>query len=365
MSLRAARSAAKQSQKELLMPDKIRVVVADDSALMRKKISEILNSDPDIEVVAVVRNGQEALDAVYSLRPDVVTLDVEMPILNGLDTLGYIMSEVPTPCVMISAFTTKDAQETIRALEFGAVDFIAKPSGVISPDIEKVAKEIIEKVKLAAKIPVQKLKLIWARRAEEREGILKKPSGMSRIFAIASSTGGTQALATILPALRGDLPAGVLVVQHMPAGFTKSLAERLGWQSKIKVVEAEDQMPIKPAQVIIAQGGLHMEVAGKENSPYVTLSDKPPQLGVRPSANIMMESAAKMFKDKTVGIVLTGMGSDGTLGAQAIKSSGGIVLAEDETSCVVYGMPKSVAEAGLVDKVVTLREMAGEMEKLI
>lgn len=347
------------------MPKKIRVVIADDSALMRKKISEILNSDPDIEVVAAAHDGKEALEAVHTLKPDAVTLDVEMPVLNGLDALGYIMSEIPTPCVMISAFTREGTAETIRALEFGAIDFIAKPGGAISADIDKIAKEIIEKVKLAAGISVEKLRLFWAEKAVEREKVLKKPRELSKVFAVASSTGGTQALATIIPELRGDLPAAVLVVQHMPPGFTKSLSERLGWQSKISVVEAEDNMPVKPAQVIIAKGGFHMEVAGEPRSAHVILTEKPPQLGLRPCADMMMKSAADTFKERVVGVVLTGMGSDGTIGSQAIKSKGGIILAEDKSSCVVYGMPKSVAEAGLVDRVVSLREMAGEMEKLV
>lgn len=347
------------------MSKKIRVVIADDSALMRKKISEILNSDPDIEVVAAAHDGKEAVEAVHMLKPNVVTLDVQMPVLNGLDALGYIMSEIPTPCVMISAFTKEGSVETIKALEFGAIDFIAKPSGVISSDIDKIAREIIEKVKLAAGIPVEKLRLFWAEKAVEREKVLKKPQAITKVFAIASSTGGTQALAAIIPQLRGDLPAAVLVVQHMPAGFTKSLAERLGWQAKIRVIEAEERMLIRPAQVIIAKGGLHMEVAGNANSAYVTLTEKPQQLGLRPCADIMMKTAADTFKEKVIGVVLTGMGSDGTIGSQAIKSKGGIIIAEDKSSCVVYGMPKSVADAGLVDRVVPLLEIAGEMEKLV
>lgn len=344
---------------------KIRVVVADDSALMRKKISEILNSDPDIEVIAIVRNGQEAVEAVHSLKPDVVTLDVEMPVLDGINALGYIMSEAPTPCIMISAFTKAGSAETIRALEFGAVDFVEKPSGVISPDIGNIGREIIQKVKLAAKISVKKLKLIWIKKAEEKEKILKKPVSLSKVFTIASSTGGTQALAMILPELRADIQASILVVQHMPEGFTKSLAERLNWQSKIKVVEADDEMLIKPGKVILARGGSHMEVKGKKNEAYVALNKKPPQLGVRPSANLLMQTASKIFKEKTVGIILSGMGSDGTLGSQAIKSSGGIVLTEDEASCVVYGMPKSVVDAGLADRIVPLKDLAKEMEKLV
>lgn len=347
------------------MDKKIRVVVADDSALMRKKICEILISDSEIEVVAVTRDGKDAIEAVHALLPDVVTIDVEMPVLDGLQTLGYIMSEIPTPCVMISAFTTKDAKETIQALEYGAVDFVTKPGGVISPDIDKIAEEIIEKVKIASRVSVNKLRVIWAQKAEEGGKVQRKPVGMSRIFTLASSTGGTQALATVIPSLRGDLSAAVLCVQHMPEGFTKSLAERLNWQSKIRVVEAEDKMPIKPAQVILARGGLHMEVAGNIENPYVVLTDKPPELGVKPNANIMMQSAAKIFKEKTVGVVLTGMGSDGTQGAEAIKARGGYVIAEDQASCVVYGMPKSIVEAGLADKVVSLRSIAGEMEKLV
>ncbi|EKD50240.1 MAG: hypothetical protein ACD_62C00606G0004 [uncultured bacterium] len=344
---------------------KIRVIIADDSALMRKKLGEILNSDHEIEVVAIVRNGRELLDVAFHLKPDVITLDVEMPVLNGLEALGYIMSEMPTPCVMISAFTKLGAKETIKALEYGAVDFVAKTSGTISPDIDFLGPEIINKVKLASRVAVQKLKLIWTEKTKDDAKVLKKPQAMTKVFALASSTGGIQALATILPALPADLPAGVLVVQHMPEGFTKSLAERLNWQSKISVVEAEDGMPITPAKVIIAQGGKHMEVAGSISNPHVILTDAPEQLGVKPCANLMMESAAKIFRETTVGIVLTGMGSDGTLGAKAIKMLGGRVIVESESSCVVYGMPRSVNEAGFADKSLPLGEIAGEMERLV
>ncbi|HLD44629.1 MAG TPA: response regulator, partial [bacterium] len=194
------------------MSKKIRVIIADDSALMRKKLGEILNSDHEIEVVAIVRNGRELLDVAFHLKPDVITLDVEMPVLNGLEALGYIMSEMPTPCVMISAFTKLGAKETIKALEYGAVDFVAKTSGTISPDIDFLGPEIINKVKLASRVAVQKLKLIWTEKTKDDAKVLKKPQAMTKVFALASSTGGIQALATILPALPADLPAGVLVV---------------------------------------------------------------------------------------------------------------------------------------------------------
>lgn len=347
------------------MSKKIRVVVADDSALMRKKISDILNSDVGIEVIAATRNGKETIEVIHSLKPDVVTLDVQMPVMDGFEVLGYVMSEVPTPCIMVSAFTREGTKETIKALEFGAVDFVTKPGGVISRNIDVVGREIIEKVKVAAVIPVHKLKLIWAEKAIEA----KKPYGealeIKKVFAIASSTGGTQALATLLPDIPADLPAAILIVQHMPEGFTKSLAERLNWQSKIEVVEAADRMTIRPAQAIIAMGGKHMEVHGSAENPYVVLSDKESEMGLKPCADIMMESAAKVFGPKTIGVVLTGMGHDGTRGAEAIKKAGGSIVAEDEKSCVVYGMPRSVAEAGLVDKVAALHDVAGVMTRLV
>ncbi len=346
------------------MGKKIRVVIADDSALMRKKISEILNRDPDIEVVAAARDGFELLDLVQKLKPDVVTLDIEMPVLNGLDALGYIMSEFPTPCVMISAYVKQNSVETIRALEFGAVDFVTKPGGVVSADIESVSAEIISKVKLAAEVPPENLRLLYAEKTAEQETIIKKPSGVSKVFVIASSTGGTQALATILPSIKADIKAAILVVQHMPEGFTNSLAERLNWQSKISVVEAEDKMPIRAGTAIVAKGGWHMEVRNIDGSPCVSLTSSPHELGLRPCANVTMRTAAACFRDICTGVVLTGIGSDGTAGARAVKEFGGVVIAQDEKSSVIYGMPKSAFEAGVVDKVLPLLSIASEMEKL-
>lgn len=344
---------------------KIRVIIADDSALMRKKIFEILSADSEIEVIATVRNGRELVESIHSLKPDVVTIDVMMPLLDGIQALGYIMSEIPTPCVMISAFTTSGAQETIKALELGAIDFIPKPGGEISRDIESVGDLIREKVKIAAKIPSHKLHLHFAERVRAKEEIPRFSSFISRYFAIASSTGGTQALASIIPKLPSDFPASVLVVQHMPAGFTGSLAERLNWQSEISVVEATDNMDIIPAQVVIAKGGKHMVIAESGGKCKIKLNDGPTRQGVKPNADILMESCAKIFRDKTVGIVLTGMGNDGTLGSKAIKENGGSVITEEKSTCVIYGMPKSVVEANLSDKSLPLDKIAGEMKKMV
>lgn len=346
------------------MDRKIRVVIADDSALMRKKISEILNSDQDIEVVAVARDGKELLDLVFKLKPDVVTIDIEMPVMNGIDALGYIMSEFPTPCVMISAYANENSNETIRALEFGAVDFIEKPSGVISTDIDKIASEIIEKVKVAVQVDLSTLKLVYAEKTKDESHIIKKPDRLQKVFVIASSTGGTQALASILPEIKADINAAILVVQHMPEGFTKSLSERLNWQSRLSIVEAEDGMIVKSGSAIIAKGGWHMGLFNGPSGVKIKLLTTPPELGLRPCANVTMKSAAETFGNKCVGVVLTGIGSDGTEGSRAIKQAGGMVIAQDEKTSVVYGMPKSVATAKLVDKILPLNLISGEIERL-
>lgn len=344
---------------------KIRVLVADDSAFMRKKIVEILSSDPEIEVIAVAKDGRDAIESANSLKPDVITLDIEMPVMSGLDALGYIMSEMPTPCLVISAFTDKDSEETLKALEYGAVDFVTKPGGVISRNIDEVAADIITKVKNAARVPVNKLKLIYAEPGKTAAKRSVEGHRINKIFVIASSTGGTQALATLLPAIEKDIPAAILVVQHMPEGFTKSLAERLDKISQISVREATNGMILHAGEAVVARGGSHMEISGTLQTPVITLSDAPPVFGLRPCADFTMKSAAASFADAVVGIVLTGMGSDGTLGSSAIKSAGGIVIAQDETSSVIYGMPKSVVSANLADKVLPLGGIAQEIQRIL
>ncbi len=345
--------------------DKIRVLVADDSAFMRKKIVEILSSDPEIEVIAVAKDGRDAIESANSLKPDVITLDIEMPVMSGLDALGYIMSEMPTPCLVISAFTDKDSEETLKALEYGAVDFVTKPGGVISRNIDEVAADIITKVKNAARVPVNKLKLIYAEPGKTAAKRSVEGHRINKIFVIASSTGGTQALATLLPAIEKDIPAAILLVQHMPEGFTKSLAERLDKISQISVREATNGMILHAGEAVVARGGSHMEISGTLQTPVITLSDAPPVFGLRPCADFTMKSAAASFADAVVGIVLTGMGSDGTLGSSAIKSAGGIVIAQDETSSVIYGMPKSVVSANLADKVLPLGGIAQEIQRIL
>ncbi len=355
------------------MSNKIRVLVVDDSALMRLMISDILNSDEEIEVVATARDGEDGIKKVTELRPDVVTLDVEMPRLDGLHALGYIMSEIPTPVVMVSAYTQKDAEATFRALEYGAVDFVSKPSGPISRDIRAVGDELIAKIKVAALVDLSNLEFVRPKKVSEnyiKPKIGKNVPGRVGVVAIGTSTGGPRALEKILPQLDPDIPAGLLIVQHMPEGFTKTFADRLDRESGIEVKEAETGDRIAQGRALIAPGDYHMsimiETTGNDTAGgVISLNQDPPVYGLRPTVDTMMLSAAKVYGDKTVGVILTGMGSDGAKGMKAIKENKGRTIAQDKDTCVVYGMPRAVVEAGIVDKVVPLDKMAEEIMKMV
>lgn len=344
--------------------DKIRVLVVDDSALMRRRISDILNTDSQIQVIGTARNGEEALKMLVDLKPDVITLDIEMPKMDGLVCLGYIMSEWPTPVVMLSAHTQYGGQATIRALEYGAVDFVGKPSGVVSLDISKVAYEVTAKVKIAAKVDVSKLKIIKLPEGAKPKGGIPSRS-MEKLITIGASTGGPKALGEILPKLPVDIPAGILVIQHMPEGFTRSMAEHLNWESQIHVKEAEDQEKIRPGNAYVAPGDFHMIVERNiEKGDIIRLKKDPPELGTRPAINVTMRSVAPIYAKRNIGVILTGMGTDGTDGLRMIRNFGGATMAEHQSTCIVYGMPRSVVEEGLADKVVPLPLIAGEIVKL-
>jgi two-component system chemotaxis response regulator CheB len=345
------------------MADKIRVLVVDDSALMRKKISDLINSDDELEVIGTARNGEEAVREVLIRQPDVITLDIEMPRMDGLNALGYIMSERPTPVIMLSAYTKYGSHETISALEYGAVDFVLKPSGVISLDIGKVKNELLSKIKLAAGISIDKIKLLLPP-AAKREKISRSES-LDKLVVIGASTGGPRALSEVIPRLPGDLPAGVLIVQHMPPDFTKSLGERLNFESELTVKEAEDDEPIEPGKVLLAPGDFHMVVKKGKQRHFVALNKDPEVHNVRPSVSVTMISAAPVYQDKTIGVILTGMGSDGVEGMSAIKHFNGKTLAEDKSTAVVNGMPKAAIDQGVVDKVVPLFDIAKEIERLV
>lgn len=346
---------------------KIRVLVVDDSAFMRKIIPEMLQEDKDIEVIGSAKDGNDCLKKAIELKPDVITMDVEMPNLGGLETLGYIMSEIPTPVIMLSAFTPKGAEITMQALEYGAVDFVCKPSGEISIDIKKVQKELTEKIKAAKSIDLKKLNFIEHDTSGHTAAAVEEKKGLKGevLAIIASSTGGPRALTEVIPKLPRGLPAYFLVIQHMSEGFTKTLAERINSMSKVEVKEATDGEVLKPGKVYFAPGNFHMEIIKSGTGYAIELNQKPARLGVRPSADMTMFSAAKNFDGKIVTAVLTGMGKDGTAGAEKIKEKKGYVIAQDRETSVIYGMPKAVFEKGLTDKVLPLKEVAEEMASQI
>lgn len=344
---------------------RLRVLVVDDSPLMRRLIKDILASDPALEVVAEAPDGQTALRLIHELRPDVVTLDVEMPGLSGLQVLGYVMSETPTPVIILTGL--RDPDLAMRALSLGAVDFMRKPSGTISMDLYKVGEELIQKVKAA---PLANLRQL-------RRGVEQAPPQFQKTAAaeprlpgwgvvIGASTGGPQALAQLLADLPADLPAGFLVVQHMPPGFTRSLARRLDAQSPLTVVEAEEGAPFRGGWAYVAPGGHHLVVRGQAlGEVSVHLDDSPPRGTLRPAADVTMAAAAGLFGPRTLGVVMTGMGSDGAEGFRKIRQAGGRTIAQDRSSSLVYGMPRVVAEQGLADQILPLEQMAKAIVEIV
>ncbi len=336
----------------------IRALIADDSAFMRKVISDMLSSDDEIEIVGTAQDGEEALRKVKELSPDVVTLDIEMPRMDGLTSLAYIMVEHPVPVVMLSAMNKREADVVIKSLKYGAVDFIPKPSGVISLDIEDIKGEILAKVKMAARTRVKRAKLLLPRPRFVQPSVRSR--GRKEVAVIGASTGGPQALTYVLSHLPGSIPLRFLVVQHMPSTFTASLAEHLSWQCSLEVKEAEDGETIRPGLVLIAPGDYHMIVKGSDEE-KVRLIQTPKVHGVRPSVDVTMKSAAEVYGRKVLGVILTGMGEDGTQGAKVIKERGGEIIAEDKSSCVVFGMPRAAIDSGYVDKVVALSHIPREI----
>ncbi len=351
----------------------IRVLIADDSAFMRKVLSDLFASRPDFEVAGTAINGVDAVAKVKQLKPDVLTLDVNMPVMNGLEALKIIMRESPLPVVMLSSMTDAGSEETIKALELGAVEFVSKPGGSICT-IDSISDEIINKCYMAVKaniksqftsLPKMEPPKAAASQPAWRQEVFSPSGGFGlaashKLIAIGTSTGGPKALQHIIPRLPANLPCGVVVVQHMPAGFTQSLARRLNELSKVTVKEAENGEPVKPGHVYIAPGNYHMRVRKSLSETLITLDQSPPIGNHRPSVNPLFESAS-VFGRNLVAVILTGMGSDGTEGMKKVKAAGGYSIAENKESCVVYGMPRSVVELGLADEVLPLDQIAGAM----
>ena len=378
----------------------IRVLIADDSAFMRKVLSDMFSRQSDFQVAGTAINGKDTIDKVKKLKPDLLTLDVTMPVMDGLNALAIIMEECPLPVVMFSSMTQRGTDATVRALALGAVDFISKAGGPISK-IDTIEDELLAKCRAAALAHVSKFRqtaaeskpLVYTPKTpdppimkrievQRRTGLTlgqkpiinKVPSASTappprpnlstamaatgkRLVVLGTSTGGPQALQTVITRLPGNLPCGVVIVQHMPAGFTKSLADRLNSISEIAVKEAENDEMIKPGQVYIAPGNFHLRIAQAPGGRKIVLSQEPPVGNHRPAVNVMFDSAAPFGKD-LVAVIMTGMGSDGCEGMKKIKANGGYSIAQDENSCVVYGMPKAVVDAGLADEVRPLTKIA-------
>lgn len=336
-----------------------RVLVVEDNLLMRSMIVDFIGTLPAFRVVAEAGTGYEAIRLVHELDPDVVTLDLEMPDLGGLDTLGYIMSEVPRPVVILSAQGGAGAEEAMRALEYGAVDFVPKPSGVDPHEPSGWRERLRRALEAAVLAQLSNLPLRLPERIARRYEAARARMGRERAtvaVAIAASTGGPRALADLVAGLPATLPAAVLIVQHMPPGFTRSFAERLAGLGPLDVREAASDEAIGPGRVYLAPGGYHMVVRRGKSGPVLELNEDAPVWGVRPAADPLFASVASHFGPRSVGVVLTGMGRDGAEGLRAIKAVGGQTVVQDAETAVIYGMPR--AAAPFADEILPLGRIA-------
>ena len=400
----------------------IRVLIADDSAFMRKVLMDFFDKQPDFEVAGTAINGKDAINKVIEYSPDLVTMDVNMPVMDGLNALAVIMEKKPTPVLMLSSLTQQGTEATIRALSLGAIDFISKAGGSISK-LDSIEDELLEKCRNAARAKVHKIPYIPQKKLENSKPVSNSPAppvmkrvelpvrqglklggtaqappsknsgnvfagkrpnvilqargkpqpsaankvtpvampsignGAKKLVAIGTSTGGPQALQQVITRLPGNLPCGVVVVQHMPAGFTKALADRLDTISQVSVKEAEDGDIIQPGHVYIAPGSHHLRVREEGSSRKIVLGQDPPVGNHRPAVNVMYDSVASIGKN-LVAVIMTGMGCDGCEGMKKIKAAGGYSIAQDEPTCVVYGMPKAVVDAGLADEIKPVQNIA-------
>ncbi len=315
---------------------------------MQKVLVDLLQSDSQISVIGTARNGEEALTKIKTLQPDVVTLDIEMPRMNGLTTVRKIMQTNPLPVIMISALAQREAQLTLKALEFGAIDYVPKPSGPISLNMNTVKDELISKVKTAATANIRQVKPLQTEKIAP-----PKAKSRNKIISIAASTGGPAAIAYILRNIPANTPP-ILVVQHMQKGLTKLFSEGLNQECKIQVKEAEEGDVAQEGLALIAPGGFHMTVT---KTGEINLTTTPPVNYVRPSADVLMKSTAKNYTARNIGVVLTGMGTDGAKGIEAIKKKGGVTIAQDKKTCVVFGMPDAAIKTGCVDYVTPLESI--------
>ncbi len=354
----------------------IRVLVVDDSAFMRRVLGKIIDTDPQMTVVGVASDGREAVSQAESLHPDVITMDINMPVMDGLEATEHIMTRNPRPIVVVSSESRMGASGTLRALELGAVDFVAKPSAGVDLDMGTVSDELLKKIRMASKVRVV--------RTASRTKVSMDPSGTGKtliqpapqfpslpalqagdrfpIVVVAASTGGPATVMQILPRLPKDFPAAILLVQHMPATFTAQYGHQLAERAGMKVKEATHQDTLAPGTIYVCPGSHHMRIspAGR-----IQLDDGPRIAGYRPCADLTMEAAAVYAGPLAIGVVLTGMGGDAAQGARAIKRSGGFVIAQDESTSTIFGMPAEAIKTGAVDRVLPAEDISNAIARRV
>ena len=353
---------------------KIRVLVVDDSAFMRKALSMMLESDPSITVVETCRDGREAIEKARRHRPDLITMDVDMPRLDGISAVRTIMHERPCPILMISSMTQDGAQATLEAMEAGAVDFIPKDLAHVSLEITRIQDELIQKAKALTSArrrsvvhrptPGMRPASVAASTPASISPDIVEPASLPDIIVIAVSTGGPAVLHELIPALPATIPVPILIVQHMPPHFTRSLADRLNAASALYVVEAKSGMQLSPGSVFIAPGGRQMVARRSVLGVTIEITDAPDRALYRPSADVTLFSAVEVYGSGVLGVIMTGMGHDGREGAAAVKKAGGRILAQTPETCVVDGMPRSVIDRNLADGVVSVEGLAALLAKL-
>lgn len=369
--------------------NKIKVLIVDDSIFMRKALETLLSGEPDIEIVGMAKNGLEAIEMAEQFKPDIITMDIEMPTMDGITALERIMKSSPTPVIMVSSLTKEGADATLKALDLGAVDFMTKDSQSFGgTDIEKGLKDKIRKfaknkslVKLLTPSSTsnfnsnQSFRIPGAHshptsvstpfahssNVDGSKRVVINKTGIKRVVALGTSTGGPQSLQKVIPLLPADLGVPVVVTQHMPPNFTQSLATRLNTLSKVEVVEAQGKEKLEPNVVYIAKGGYHLKFQKVGASVYTELSTEPSNVFNIPGVDVMVDSIAEIYGKECLGVIMTGMGSDGCKGLKNLKNMGGTIIAQNEPSCIVYGMPRAVVDAGIADEIVPLEEIAARI----
>jgi two-component system, chemotaxis family, protein-glutamate methylesterase/glutaminase len=350
---------------DFFMDRVLRILVVDDSAYVRKVVKQMLSRSPFIEVIDTARDGQEALEMVEQLNPDVVTCDLIMPVMDGVAFVREQMRRRPLPIVIVS-IANEGSEMALTALDAGAIDFVQKPTALATEKIFEVSDELIEKVKAAASVPMVRLQPATTSPASLSMALPATRAGLFDIIVLGISTGGPQALKYIIPQLPADFSVPLVMVMHMPVGYTEMYAQRLNEISQLEVAEAREGDEVRAGLALLAPAGRHLTFRrAADGRIIVHLDARPFDAPHRPSVDVMFQSAAEVFRERTLGVVMTGMGSDGKQGAAWIKSQGGTVFTEAEASCVVYGMPAAVAEAGLSDKSVALEQMAEALVEVL